>query len=125
VDQESHRVSRTSAGGALARAASRRPADDRARTASARGTVAAGNGPEASPNPVENLESQIEASRRRLDAYVSELDRRRHGSLPKVVGIAAGALLLAVFVGRRMLRRRLSRRKDSRSRRDRRRWRVS
>ena len=63
---------------------------------------------EESPGPgsaeeVRRLESEIEHSRRRLDAYVDELDRRRHRLLSvgrhplPAVGLAAGAAI--IFVG--------------------------
>jgi len=60
-----------------------------------------------SAEEVRQLESQIVSSRRRLDAYVDELDRRRHGlmslrrPLPVLglalaaAGVAAGAAALA------------------------------
>ncbi len=57
---------------------------------------AAGNGHE----DLKRLETEIERSRRRLDAYVDELDRRRHRLLSvrqhpaTAIGIAAGALIL-------------------------------
>jgi len=59
-----------------------------------------------SPGTVKSLESEIERSRRRLDAYVDELDRRRHRLLslrrhPLPAGAAAlgAAALVAVGVG--------------------------
>jgi len=56
-----------------------------------------------SAGEVRRLESEIENSRRRLDAYVDELDRRRHRLLSvgrhplPAVGLAAGAAV--VFAG--------------------------
>ena len=67
-----------------------------------------------SPRTVKSLESEIERSRRRLDAYVDELDRRRH----RLVSLsrhpwpaAAGALgAVALVAGAVVLNRRRSRR---------------
>ena len=80
-------------------------------------------GPEArvSPERVRRLESEIESSRRRLDAYVDELDRRRHRLLSirrhpaPAIGAAVGALVLLagtiVVIRRRRSRIARSRRK--------------
>jgi hypothetical protein len=80
-----------------------------------------------SAGDVERLESEIERSRRRLDAYVDELDRRRHRllsvrrhSLP-AIGIAAGAAAAfggAVFLIRRRSTRVGRSRRKARSLRD-------
>ena len=56
--------------------------------------------PENGHEDLKRLETEIERSRRRLDAYVDELDRRRHRFLSMrehpaaAIGIAAGALIL-------------------------------
>ncbi len=65
----------------------------------------------ADPGDLKRLESEIERSRRRLDVYVGELDRRRHRLLSvrkhpgAAVGIGLGAAALlgtaAVLVVRR------------------------
>ena len=65
-----------------------------------------------SPETVRKLESEIERSRRRLDAYVDELDRRRHRLLSvrrhpvRVAGAALGAA--AVIAGAIVIARRRS-----------------
>ena len=72
--------------------------------------------PPSGAHDVQRLESEVEKSRRRLDAYVDELDRRRHRLLAmrkpgRVAVAAAGAGLIlgaAAFVLYRR-RRRLSR----------------
>ena len=69
------------------------------------------------PARVKLLESEIESSRRRLDAYVDELDRRRHRLLsvrqhpaPAIgAAVAAAALLAGTIVVIRRRRRRLAR----------------
>jgi hypothetical protein len=71
----------------------------------------------AAPERVKRLESEIESSRRRLDAYVDELDRRRHRLLSirrhpaPAIGLAVGvaALLAGAVVLVRRRRRRLAR----------------
>jgi hypothetical protein len=60
---------------------------------------------------LQRLETEIERSRRRVDAYVDELDRRRHRLLSvrrhpaAAIGVVAGAVLLAggaaVLIARR------------------------
>jgi hypothetical protein len=66
-----------------------------------------------SPERVQRLESEIESSRRRLDAYVDELDRRRHRwlSIRRHPGPALGAAVgaLALVAGTIVLLRRRSR----------------
>ena len=79
-------------------------------------TSAPGNGHE----DLRRLETEIARSRRLLDAYVDELDRRRHRLLSvrahpvAAIGIAAGAALLvggaALLVARRRPPRRARRR---------------
>jgi hypothetical protein len=69
-----------------------------------------------SPEEVRRLESEIERTRSRLDAYVGELDRRRHRLMAvrqhpvRAAGFAIGAA--AVIAGAAMLVRRRSRRTD-------------
>ena len=67
-----------------------------------------------SAEEVRRLESQIVSSRRRLDAYVDELDRRRHRLMSvrkhpaPVIGVAVGAVALlagTIIVIRRRKRR--------------------
>ena len=66
------------------------------------------------PEHVKLLESEIESSRRRLDAYVDELDRRRHRLLSvrehpaPAIGVAVGTA--ALVVGTIILIRRRNRR---------------
>jgi hypothetical protein len=74
-----------------------------------------------SAEEVRRLESEIERSRRRLDAYVDELDRRRHRLLSvgrhplPAVALAAGAAVIVVG-GIRLLRRHPTRAARSRRR---------
>lgn len=71
----------------------------------------------AAPERVKVLESEIESSRRRLDAYVDELDRRRHRLLsvrqhpaPAIgAAVAAAALVAGTVVVIRRRRRRVAR----------------
>jgi hypothetical protein len=79
------------------------------------------------PEDVKRLESEIERSRRRLDAYVDELDRRRHRLLSvrrhplPALGFAAGAAAIvagAVWLGRRRSTRTARSRRKARSLRD-------
>jgi hypothetical protein len=68
------------------------------------------------PDPLRRLEDRVDESRRRLDGYIAELDRRRHHATPlKIAGIAvisalaAGAAWLVASVLRSRLSGRSSR----------------